>query len=440
MYFRFRSLKCGSESINILLTGKTGVGKSSLINAIIGEILADEGKSLGGQTRDVTCHERIVNHIKFKVWDSPGLQDITEKDGNITERIMQTLRQYCSHLHLFLYCIRMDRDRVEISELQAIKQLSQLFSPKIWDSAIFALTFANRVVPPPEKETDEEEAQWFTERIKEFKEVIVDALVENGVPINKAKQVPVIPTGYHKPTKHMPNPRKLFDRPDWFNPFWHSCARQMEENTIMALLASQRHRVQVVKGKTRSDKAQELAEKRQELKRKEMELKDELRKQQFKLEKECEQLEEAEEMRMIEGQSGMMENCKVRENDQREEENHPQHRQGEYDDDQTQLEEQRQERQIQIKNEQEQQKRRLEEQERRKKELENDYDRITEDYRRVEEELMKLTEAQTTTTEVIASSISNSVKIITLYYLQSHDWKIEVSDSSSWAALIEKTK
>ena len=400
MYFRFRALICGSESINILLTGKTGVGKSSIINAIIGEILADEGKDLGGVTRDVTCHEKTVNRIKFKVWDSPGLQDITEGDDEITERIMQTLRQYCSHLHLFLYCIRMDRDRVERSELDAIKQLSQLFSPKIWESAIFALTFANRVIPPPEKETDEEEAQWFKERIKEFQEKIVRALVENGVPEDKAKQVPVIPTGYHKPTKRMPNPRKLYDRPDWFNPFWHSCAKQMDENTIMALLASQKHRVEVVKGKTTSDKAQELVEKRQELKRKGMELKEELRMQQLKIEKECQQLEEAEEIWEIEEQSQMMENCKEREQDQREEENHQQQNQGEIDV-QTQFEEQQQERQIQIKNKREQLKRRLEEHERRKKELEMDYDGITEEYRRVEEELTKLTEAQATIAEVI---------------------------------------
>ena len=322
----------------------------------------------------------------------------------------------------------MDRDRVEISNLQAIKQLSQLFSPKIWDSAIFALTFANRVLPPPEMETDEEVAQWFKERTKEFQEIIVKTLVESCVPEDKAKQVPVIPTGYHKPTKRMPNPLKLYDRPDWFNPFWHSCAKQMEENTIMTLLASQKHRVQVVKGKTTSDKAQELAEKRQELKRKGMELKEKLRK-----------LEEAEEMKMIEEHSEMMENHKVREHDQREEENHPQHRQGEYDV-QTQFEEQQQEKQIQIKNEREQLKSRLEEQERRKKELENEFSKITEEHRRVEEELTKLTEAQTTTTEVIANSSSNSIKIIILYYLQSHDWKIEVSDSSSWAALFEKTK
>ena len=49
------------ESINILLTGKTGVGKSAIINAIFERSFANEGKSLGGVTRDVTCHEAIVN-------------------------------------------------------------------------------------------------------------------------------------------------------------------------------------------------------------------------------------------------------------------------------------------------------------------------------------------------------------------------------------------
>ena len=320
MYFLFRSLKSGSESINILVTGKTGVGKSSLINAIVGQILAKEGKSLGGVTREITRHEGKVNHIKFEVWDSPGLQDITEDDDEITKRITQTLRQHCSHLHLFLYCIRMDRDRMEVSELKSIQQLSQLFSPKIWDSAIFALTFANRVIPPPDLETDEDEARWFKERIKEFQEIIVKAIVDSGVPEDKAKKVPVIPTGYHKPGRHMPNPKKLFDRPDWFNPFWHSCAKQMEENTIMTLLASQKHRVQVVKGKTTFDKAQELGEKQQELKRKGMELKEALKNQQLKIEKECEQFEEAEEITKMKEQARMIGNHKEREHDQREEE------------------------------------------------------------------------------------------------------------------------
>ena len=218
------------------------------------------------------CHEAIVNDIKFQIWDSPGLQDITEEDGKITTRIQQTLRQHCSHLHLLLYCNRMDRDRVEVSELNAIKQLSKIFTTKIWDTAVFTLTYANRVLPPDEIETDEEETQWFKDRVKEFKEVVVRALVESGVSQAKAKEVPVIPVGYHTPSKQMPNPRELYDRPDWFNPFWHSCANHMEENAVIPLLASQKHRIKLVSGKTTSEEAVELTERQQELKRKEKDL------------------------------------------------------------------------------------------------------------------------------------------------------------------------
>ena len=79
----------------------------------------------------MTSYETTVNDIKFKIWDSPGLQDITEEDEAITLKIAQTLKEHCHHLHLLLYCIRMDRDRVELSELKAIKELSQVFTAKV---------------------------------------------------------------------------------------------------------------------------------------------------------------------------------------------------------------------------------------------------------------------------------------------------------------------
>ena len=251
----------------------------------------------------MTSYETTVNNIKFEIWDSPGLQDITEEDEAITLRIAQTLKERCHHLHLLLYCIRMDRDRVELSELKAIKELSQVFTAKVWDTAVFALTFANRVLLPPDKESDEEAAEWFKERIKEFQKVIVKALVESGVPEHKANKVPAIPTGYHTPTKMMPNPRELFDRPDWFNPFWHSCANHMEENALVPLLASQKHRVKLVSGKTTSEHAKEIAQKQQELNRKEKELEERLKKQKLEIDSERQQLEEsrkAEEKRQIE--------------------------------------------------------------------------------------------------------------------------------------------
>ena len=311
MHFLFKSLARGCDSINILLTGKTGVGKSSIINAIIGNTVAHEGKDLSGVTREVTSYKMTVNNINFEIWDSPG---ITDTDDVITERIKKTLKQNCPHLHLLLYCIRMDRDRVKVSELEAIKQLSHVFTPKIWDTAVFALTFANRVLPPSEIETAEEVTKWFKKRIKEFQEVIVRALVESGVPQDKAKQVPVIPTGYHKRTRLMPNPRELYDRQDWFYPFWQTCFDHMEENALIPLLAS--HRVKVVKGKTSSELAQEYAQQQQELEKKEKELEEKARLVELEMEKMHQQFAEEkklEEKHRMEEQKKMAEERKKQE-------------------------------------------------------------------------------------------------------------------------------
>ena len=44
----------GRHEITILLSGKTGAGKSHLTNALIGEDLAEEGDELDPQTYDVS--------------------------------------------------------------------------------------------------------------------------------------------------------------------------------------------------------------------------------------------------------------------------------------------------------------------------------------------------------------------------------------------------
>ena len=102
----------------------------------------------------------------------------------------------------------------------------------------------------------------------------------------------------------MPDPRELYDRPDWFNPFWHSCANHMEENAVIPLLASQKHRIKLVSGKTTSEEAVELTERQQELKRKVKDLERQstvIKKEEFerRRQKISDELREIEEKRRI---------------------------------------------------------------------------------------------------------------------------------------------
>lgn len=47
-------IKSGGQSVKILLSGKTGVGKSHLTNALIGEEVAEEGADVDPVTGEVS--------------------------------------------------------------------------------------------------------------------------------------------------------------------------------------------------------------------------------------------------------------------------------------------------------------------------------------------------------------------------------------------------
>ena len=66
---------------NILLLGQTGVGKSSLLNYLAGETLAESGVSsgIGGITRGINKYNVIINGQKCQVSDSEGLELNREK-------------------------------------------------------------------------------------------------------------------------------------------------------------------------------------------------------------------------------------------------------------------------------------------------------------------------------------------------------------------------
>ena len=134
-----------STDVNILVIGRTGQGKSALINSLIelGKKIAPERSKSAGCT---TCksqsytYPNIIPGVNVTIIDSPGLQDTQNKE----HKYIQEMKNECREISLVLYCMKMTDHRLTNDDKVAIKKLHQVFGQKFWERVVFVLTFANK--------------------------------------------------------------------------------------------------------------------------------------------------------------------------------------------------------------------------------------------------------------------------------------------------------
>ncbi|MBE9610819.1 GTPase family protein [Chitinilyticum piscinae] len=78
-----------AQKLNLLITGATGVGKSSTINALFDTEVARVGTSPEPETMDIAKYE-LGNLV---IWDSPGLGDGKEADNRHAKGIISKLNE-----------------------------------------------------------------------------------------------------------------------------------------------------------------------------------------------------------------------------------------------------------------------------------------------------------------------------------------------------------
>ena len=205
----------------ILITGKTGVGKSRLVNALVGERVAKEGRSKSACTDTVTSYRAEINGVDVVVWDSPGLQD-----GTCNERLyLQDMESKLSQgFDVMIYCISMTDTRFYEADKSAIRTLTKEFGSKLWENGVVALTFANLKTKDPDEESDldyflSEKCFWEKEIDEFLAKLKVDLLVR--------QQIPIVPTGNYKQLC-------LPGCENWLSELWIKCFNVMSISSGLA--------------------------------------------------------------------------------------------------------------------------------------------------------------------------------------------------------------
>ncbi|XP_031571344.1 translocase of chloroplast 34, chloroplastic-like [Actinia tenebrosa] len=197
------------QTLNLLITGKTGVGKSRLVNALVGKKVAKEGRALDPCTSEVTSYKVVIKGVAVTVWDSPGLQDGTSNEDQYIEDMKKKIKDVA----LIIYCVRMDDTRFYDEDKKAIRILTEEFGKDLWVNAVVALTFANKVEDPDE----ENDLENFRFQFREWKKQLKDYFAAVGLNPETSRLIPIIPVGNKVKSMRLP------DRENWLSALWIEC-------------------------------------------------------------------------------------------------------------------------------------------------------------------------------------------------------------------------
>jgi AIG1 family len=133
------------RAFTFLLVGRTGVGKSSTINTLLGKEVAAVGGSVPVTSEVVSYSTEIVG-IPCRVVDTPGLCDGKRMDDGYIDKIHAAVG--ADGVDCVWFVTPLTETRVRDDELTAIRTLTRAFGPALWERSVVVLTFADYLSKP----------------------------------------------------------------------------------------------------------------------------------------------------------------------------------------------------------------------------------------------------------------------------------------------------
>ncbi|NCB57260.1 MAG: GTPase RsgA [Gammaproteobacteria bacterium] len=138
-----KSFNDANINFNLLIAGRTGVGKSSLINSLLNSQTLTTNQ-FESETKTALTFEHSIDNIKLLITDTPGFCDDLPEKGN-DKKYIELIQARKINNHCLLYVTELDAPRISSDEKRTLKILSDNLASNLWSNAIVVFTFSDRV-------------------------------------------------------------------------------------------------------------------------------------------------------------------------------------------------------------------------------------------------------------------------------------------------------
>jgi len=203
-----------------------GSGKTTFIRGLTEEFVPPTD-SLLPHTTNVMPYDQVREGSNCIFFDTPGLKD-DENSSNDYAYLREMVRKN-GEPNLLVFAIKMDEFTFQEEDLEAVLNVSSAFGWKIWQRAMFILTFANMVQKSGQDTDSVQNKLYFSKLFDKHQLDIVKVLRKNSVRDEVINAIPVVPVGLLS----QPNIRADRRGVSWIEEFWEKAFKILRKTKPM---------------------------------------------------------------------------------------------------------------------------------------------------------------------------------------------------------------